>query len=290
MLTNKDLLRRLSAIPFGVAVFALWGYFVVFINVFGSGRYASSSLHYWFALSVLSFVPPLILLWIFDYLSLLGLYIIAMLASLLLEDQYGWDHKLETIFLGSVLILATTSVHLTKLHKRKKKFLNWRQRVYWVLFIAAGITSGYMQMIANEPPEFVLNALHDTAISSFDDGEKMRLLISEGAIVDRKDNNGMTALHYSTKFKHPETTRALIAGGADVNLTDEFGNSPLHFALHKGIGTDTPEAIPPTVAIVKMLLLAGADLNVTNNLGKLPEGLAIENWGGTEIPAMFEKK
>lgn len=89
------------------------------------------------------------------------------------------------------------------------------------------------------------------------------LFLERGVDVNRKDQNGMTAMmHYVDK----DMAKELLQAGADLHLTDKEGNTALHHALEAG-SQDT----------ARYLIRKGADYNRPNNDGVTPVRLAVEN-------------
>ena len=79
----------------------------------------------------------------------------------------------------------------------------------------------------------------------------VKSFILQGADVNAKDKNGLTALHHAAGSGHKEVAQMLIASGADVNVKGgTFGATPIENAatsLHR--------------EVVDILLEAGADIN-----------------------------
>ncbi len=61
-----------------------------------------------------------------------------------------------------------------------------------------------------------LEHLHEAAANG--EIERVKLLISEGADVNVKCNDGQTPLHYAARRGHKEIVEVLLAHGADVNI------------------------------------------------------------------------
>ncbi|ELR13688.1 ankyrin repeat protein [Acanthamoeba castellanii str. Neff] len=73
------------------------------------------------------------------------------------------------------------------------------------------------------------------------------------AQLSARDEDGWTALHYSSWYGHVAAVTLLLAAGADPNAKTENGSSVLHFAAGCG-----------RAEIVQLLLDAGAQHNVTD--------------------------
>ena len=58
-----------------------------------------------------------------------------------------------------------------------------------------------------------------------------KLLLSSGASVDARNDNGETPLHYAAEYDTFFTAKALLRQGAAVNVRDRFGYTPLHVAM-----------------------------------------------------------
>jgi ankyrin repeat protein len=84
----------------------------------------------------------------------------------------------------------------------------------------------------------------------------LRLLLSAGAPVDAKNENGRTPLHEAADRRNVEAVRVLLAAGAKVNATDTCEATPLWSALP---GQRHSEA--NALAVVELLVAAGADVN-----------------------------
>ena len=69
----------------------------------------------------------------------------------------------------------------------------------------------------------------------------IRVLISEGAEVNAKDEYGMTPLLYATWKSSPEIVQLLIEKGADVNARNTDGRTPLTIAAMNPFGKSAAE-------------------------------------------------
>ncbi len=80
--------------------------------------------------------------------------------------------------------------------------------------------------------------------------EQVKLLISEGADVNVKNNDGQTQLHYAASKGHKEIVELLLAHGAEVNIGGaDYNRTAAEFAM-KSNHTD----------IVQLLVSKGADI------------------------------
>ncbi|MGV8122378.1 MAG: ankyrin repeat domain-containing protein [Candidatus Xenobiia bacterium LiM19] len=92
----------------------------------------------------------------------------------------------------------------------------------------------------------------------------VQFLLSEGADVNVQDSFGRTPLGDASLRGQIDTAGFLIAGGADVNATNHRGETPLHEAALKGYRE-----------IAELLISTGADLNIGDIRGETPLHNAI---------------
>ncbi|PRP88563.1 acyl-CoA-binding domain-containing protein 6-like [Planoprotostelium fungivorum] len=85
------------------------------------------------------------------------------------------------------------------------------------------------------------------------------------ALVDRKDESGVAALHYASDRGHTELLNLLIESGGNINIQDDEGQTPLHYA-----------AVTDNAEIYKMLINRGADVSITDNEGQNPSQIASD--------------
>ncbi len=74
--------------------------------------------------------------------------------------------------------------------------------------------------------------LHSAA--RYDDGQRLRFLLQQGAAVDACDSDGMTALHLAAQGGHLDAARQLLDAGASPDLPDADGWTPLLLAAQGG--------------------------------------------------------
>ncbi len=79
-------------------------------------------------------------------------------------------------------------------------------------------------------------------------------MLSRGASLEVRDEEGATALHYACSTTDPDAAMFLMSRGADVNAADIHGNTPLLMAASKA-------SLEP---VIVELLRQGADVNVRN--------------------------
>ncbi len=96
--------------------------------------------------------------------------------------------------------------------------------------------------------------------------EEIKQLISQGANVERRDENGRTALMLAALLGKWREISLLLDAGAEVNAQDNDGNTALHLALEVGHHE--------TVALLRS---RGADASTENNAGITTLALAQES-------------
>ncbi len=89
--------------------------------------------------------------------------------------------------------------------------------------------------------------------------EIAELLISKGADVNAKNENGQTPLFDAAVAGHKEIVELLIANGANVNAKNDYGTTPLHNSKKE---------------IVELLIAKGADVNAKCKGGAPPLHIA----------------
>lgn len=101
-------------------------------------------------------------------------------------------------------------------------------------------------------------------------------LLSNGADVNVKDEDGNTALIIAAIFGHNTIAQILLANGADVNAKDNDGKTALMWAAFNG-----------QTAIVRLLLSTGADVNIKDNFGKTAL-MKADSSGNTDIVKLLK--
>jgi ankyrin repeat protein len=77
-------------------------------------------------------------------------------------------------------------------------------------------------------PAQPVESLHQAVAGG--DFEQIKSLISGGADVNAKDDNGNAPLHYAVILANKDIIELLIASGADVNIKDDQGRTALWWA------------------------------------------------------------
>ena len=92
--------------------------------------------------------------------------------------------------------------------------------------------------------------------------EVARILIANGADLDRSDRGGATPLHRAIVGGHFRMVQMLLDAGADCDVTDQRGMTLLHIAVMSGSGDQHK--------IIEMLLRSGAPTNHRDETGNTP--------------------
>jgi ankyrin repeat protein len=100
------------------------------------------------------------------------------------------------------------------------------------------------------------------AVKTGNTAQVRALLDADPALVNARDAEDSTPLHYAAWKGHPEVTALLLERGADVhaqNTIGHWGGTPLHAAAH---ANQRP--------IAEMLIAHGADVNALSCNGRRP--------------------
>jgi len=97
--------------------------------------------------------------------------------------------------------------------------------------------------------------------------EQVKSLLSRGADVNAKDEQGQTALHLAVVKGHKNIVEFLLAKGAYIEAKDNAWRTPLHYAAGAGhlYGVTGGSKV-----IAQLLLDKGANINATDKLGQIP--------------------
>ena len=89
--------------------------------------------------------------------------------------------------------------------------------------------------------------------------ELTRILLEHGAVVDARDNDNCTPLHWASEQAHPEVVRFLLERGVDADARDNDNSTPLHCASQQG-----------HLEVVRVLVKHGVDVNVRDHTNWTP--------------------
>ena len=98
------------------------------------------------------------------------------------------------------------------------------------------------------------------------DIDQVKSLISKGANINEKDQQGMIPLHLAILNRNEDIAVLLIAEGADVNARGKNSMTPLHFVAFRGSGE-----------IAGLLIEKGADVNAKDTADKTPLHFSAES-------------
>ena len=79
-------------------------------------------------------------------------------------------------------------------------------------------------MISREDISSTLATTEDV-VNSFFDGDTL--------LVDGRDYNGMTLMHYAAENGRVDWINKLVELGSPANVIDSAGNTPIHIAVHR---------------------------------------------------------
>ncbi len=110
--------------------------------------------------------------------------------------------------------------------------------------------------------EIVAPLVFGSSLSGNQDGKGAEPI---NAILDKRNNDGASALFLACLAGHFETAKTLLRMGADPNVADGKGRTPLHLA-----------ALADSVELVEVLLLSRAEVYARTKRGRSPLDLATD--------------
>ena len=93
--------------------------------------------------------------------------------------------------------------------------------------------------------------------SEGDLGGIQQMLDSNASLINAKDSDGMSCLHWAADRGRIDVASFLLSCGADIDVQDDGGNTPLHLA-----------AISGQQELIGVLLESGADVDIKNEDGE----------------------
>jgi len=157
-------------------------------------------------------------------------------------------------------------------------------------------------------------ALDEFEAAALGDTNRLRALVTEDDLdVDRKSDDGFTALHFAAFFGTPEAAAVLLGAGADPSsvAANDMRVQPLHSAaasrstetarllLEAGAPPDARQnggytplheaALHGDVELIELLLRHGASAGAANDEGRTPADLARSE-GHDEIANRLEAR
>ena len=134
-----------------------------------------------------------------------------------LFEQFEERHKFDLLDLFTISPSEVKELFFRELNKEIPDLENIQ------VFLDSGLVD-----VNTKGGEYGITPLHLAA--SWDSLKVAELLISSGADLEAKDNDGDTPLHLAARDNSLAVSELLISSGAEVDVKDNRGLTPLHFA------------------------------------------------------------
>ncbi len=103
------------------------------------------------------------------------------------------------------------------------------------------------------------------------DAERLQTLIDANpAIVNAKEDYGMTPLHWAARACGMRCVRRLLEQGADVNARNKAARVPLHLVAETAPAGERGEGEIAQADVIRLLAKYGADLDAQDKKGRTP--------------------
>lgn len=115
-------------------------------------------------------------------------------------------------------------------------------------------------------------------IYNYDSSEIINMIISKGADVNAKDNDGRTPLMLALKNANWATAKILLSEKININEKDDEGKTALMYASSHFLLSDE------RIAVINAIIAKGANVNETDNNGNT----ALTYAKGKSIPEIIK--
>jgi len=132
----------------------------------------------------------------------------------------------------------------------------------------------FLVLIIASTHTFAQNIHEAAKEGDFDDVRT--LLGKKPQLLNKRDGNIRTALHWASLYGHKDIVIYLLENGAEIDPKDYLGCTPLHFAAERD-----------HIDIIKLLIDKGAEVDTQNNIGLTPLIRMAYYSGDTEICRLF---
>ena len=116
------------------------------------------------------------------------------------------------------------------------------------------------------------------AVQAGDLAKVKEILAADPALVNAKDENGRTPLHWAVRGDNLEVLRCLVDKGADLNALDNNGAAPLHTLARSG-----------QTEAARLLIDKGADIDIKDPVKLTPLNMAAESGLEAMVKLLIEK-